>query len=294
LEIAKCSLTPEEARRIDEVVASLSNSTQRLILGTEIGNPRSGWSAREAQQEVTTTPAESPESSLRQVPKAGDETWEIPKPTKATETAENEPAELLRAAAGPDTRNVSSSEARTDNEPKMELASVADDLPFVVRFAGLVLLHPFLVRLFQATGVVQVDMSRLSRESTERAAAMLCRLVQPDEPRYEFELGFIKVLLGMHPAAYLSVDFRCLSTSQRTECDLLLEAAIEHWGALKKTSPQGLREAFLQRGGLLRHDQDAWKLQVERRSMDVLLDRLPWAISVIKLPWMRKAIYTEW
>ena len=74
----------------------------------------------------------------------------------------------------------------------------------------------------------------------------------------------------------------------------MLAAAVEHWPALGNTSITGLRESFMQRRGLLRDDERGWQLQVETASFDVLLGRLPWSISIMKLPWMTKPIYTDW
>jgi hypothetical protein len=35
-------------------------------------------------------------------------------------------------------------------------------------------------------------------------------------------------------------------------------------------------------------------LQVEAESFDMLLGKLPWGISTMKLPWMNKPIFTDW
>jgi len=37
-----------------------------------------------------------------------------------------------------------------------------------------------------------------------------------------------------------------------------------------------------------------WKLQVEKNALDVLLDKLPWGLSYIQLPWMKYRLITEW
>jgi hypothetical protein len=38
----------------------------------------------------------------------------------------------------------------------------------------------------------------------------------------------------------------------------------------------------------------AWLLRVERESYDVVLDRFPWPLDWIKLPWMAVALRVEW
>ena len=74
----------------------------------------------------------------------------------------------------------------------------------------------------------------------------------------------------------------------------MLEAVIEQWPVLKNTSIAGLREAFLQRNGKLFSKNDKLHLQVEASTLDVLLDQLPWNLSMIKLPWMKGLLRVDW
>ena len=60
------------------------------------------------------------------------------------------------------------------------------------------------------------------------------------------------------------------------------------------TTAAGLQEEFLQRPGKLTPGKEFNKLQVEAKTLDILLDRLPWNISLIKLPWMDKMLHVEW
>ncbi|HEV2830338.1 MAG TPA: contractile injection system tape measure protein, partial [Hanamia sp.] len=62
------------------------------------------------------------------------------------------------------------------------------------------------------------------------------------------------------------------------------------------TPSQGLQETFLQRNGkLIFNETDGyWKLVVERKAVDILLDRIPWGFSYVQLPWMKYALITEW
>ena len=78
--------------------------------------------------------------------------------------------------------------------------------------------------------------------------------------------------------------------------DSLLEAVIAHWGALGTTSPQGLRESFLQRTGVISSDASSQqvRLEVEARPYDMLLDKLPWTVSPVRLRWMKAPIFVSW
>ena len=45
--------------------------------------------------------------------------------------------------------------------------------------------------------------------------------------------------------------------------------------------------------GLVREDE-GWRLDVERRGVDVLLDRLPWALSRAQTPFMAAPLTVDW
>jgi hypothetical protein len=160
--------------------------------------------------------------------------------------------------------------------------------------AGLVLLHPFLPRLFNAVGIAPANAAELPEAVLPRAAALLHWLVSGREEIYEFELTTIKVLLGLAPDQMLLAGAGLLSEADRVEADALLAAAIAHWGALGKTGVAALRMSFLQRRGLLRNIGSSWQLQVEPESFDLLLGKLPWGISIVRLPWMTRPIFTDW
>ena len=159
--------------------------------------------------------------------------------------------------------------------------------------AGLILLHPFLPRLFETLDLASAD-GALNPADLPRAAALLHWLATGVDTPHEFELGLIKLLLGLAPDDPLPVAGGCLGEAEQAEGAALLAAAIEHWPALRSTSVDGLRVAFLQRRGLLRPAESGWTLHPESESFDLLLGGLPWGISIIKLPWMRTPIFTEW
>ena len=127
-----------------------------------------------------------------------------------------------------------------------------------------------------------------------RAAALLAYAALGDDNPLDFELGLIKVLLGLRPEAVVLTPALTLGTADRDEVDALLDSVIEHWKVLKHTSVAGLRGSFLQRRGLLTAIDGSWRLRVEPDSFDVLIDRLPWALGPVKLPWMTTLLFTEW
>ncbi|WP_437971298.1 contractile injection system tape measure protein [Sorangium sp. So ce260] len=164
----------------------------------------------------------------------------------------------------------------------------------VASCAGLSLAHPFLARFFESTGLKRPGEPGLAPSALPRAAALLYFLATGEEEAYEFELGYLKVLLGAPPEAPLSVAAGLLTERDREEAEGLLKSVVGHWRALKSTSVRGLRASFLQRRGLLSEQDQGFRLRVEPAPFDVLLGQLPWGISVVKLPWMKKPIFTEW
>ncbi|NVO21496.1 MAG: hypothetical protein HXX13_17475 [Bacteroidetes bacterium] len=165
---------------------------------------------------------------------------------------------------------------------------------FLVTNAGLILLHPFMEQLFRARGILEAGEKNIAPGKLAKAAAILHFAVTGSTGVYEFELGLIKVLLGLDPSDELTVAVGLLDSEDCSEVESMLGAFISHWAAIKNTSVNGLRESFLQRSGLLSWKDEQWTLNVERKSYDMLLDMLPWTISIVKLPWMQKPIFTEW
>jgi hypothetical protein len=166
--------------------------------------------------------------------------------------------------------------------------------PMLVQQAGLLLLHPYIVRYFDSCGVLEAGSRELHEEDLPRAAALLHFLATGREELYEYELGLIKTLLGLHPETPLPVCAGLLTPDEREEAELLLRSAIDHWSVLKSTSIDAFRSSFIERQGVLREEESGWRVNVERKGFDVLLDQIPWSFSIVKLPWMKKAIFTEW
>ena len=161
-----------------------------------------------------------------------------------------------------------------------------------IKNAGLVLLHPFLLRLFQKLELLE-DTNFKDFNCQSKALLLLQFLATGKEVIPEYEMQLPKFLCGM--PANLPIDhFIRLSKTEKEELSNLLKAVIENWGALGSTSPEGLREGFLVRDGKLMKNDSGWKLIVESKTIDILLDKLPWGISIIKLPWMDEHLKVAW
>ncbi|WP_310601224.1 contractile injection system tape measure protein [Desulfobulbus sp.] len=171
---------------------------------------------------------------------------------------------------------------------------VPDLYPLRISQAGLVLFHPYLSRLFVRCRLMEPGDKGLTRAALPRMATLLHYLATGRERALEFELGLVKILLGLDPLTPVPVCEGLLTEADKWEARELLAAAVGHWGALRDTSPEGMRTSFVERPGLLRPIEAGWRLNVERRGWDILLDRLPWSISLIRLPWMGRLLLVEW
>ena len=111
----------------------------------------------------------------------------------------------------------------------------------------------------------------------------------------EYQLVLPKFLCGMPLNAPID-HFIEIEMTERTESENLIRAAVDHWEALGKASPDWLREMFLQRDGKLEKRETGWRLSVERKAQDILLDRLPqgWGLGIVKLPWMNELLRVDW
>jgi len=161
-----------------------------------------------------------------------------------------------------------------------------------VENAGLCLLAPYLPSVFSRLNYLEKQHFKNSYVAA-RALQVTQYLVTGKRQNPEYVLAFNKLLCGIPSDVALTGGIR-LTKKETLEADNLLESLIEHWQALKNTSPQGLRESFVQRKGILTENGTRYTLQVERKGHDLLLNTIPWGFTLIKLPWMKKMLQVEW
>lgn len=158
--------------------------------------------------------------------------------------------------------------------------------------AGVVLLHPFLPAFFKELGLME-DKAFRDEEAQRKGVRLLHFLTFGAEAPPEHQMAVAKILCGspVHMPADPAMQ---LTRREEEEADNLLRAVIGHWKALGRTSPDGLRQGFLQREGRLEKQASGWKLFVNRKTEDILVDRMPWGIGMIKLSWMEEVLKVEW
>lgn len=158
--------------------------------------------------------------------------------------------------------------------------------------AGMVLAGPYAPLLFERLELTR-DGAFTDDACAERAVHLLQFMVDGAGPAPEHELVLNKLLCGLDLTAPIGREFE-IASHEREVIEGLLEAMIERWRVIGSTSVAGLRESFLQRRGVLRDEIEAWRLTVEPRAFDMLLDQIPWGFKTLKLPWMAQVLHVDW
>jgi contractile injection system tape measure protein len=183
--------------------------------------------------------------------------------------------------------------AENEKSKKPDEANHIDKGDFIlIPDSGLVLLHPFLPRLFEYCNWMN-GKEFLNDEARYRAVNALHYMVTGNEEAPEYVLMLPKLLCGI-PLEWPLELTHSLSDAEREACDELLIQVIGHWSALRNASPAALRETFLCRQGKLSLTDEGWRLEVQRRTEDILIDRLPWGFSMIKYSWMPRRLSVAW
>jgi hypothetical protein len=189
-----------------------------------------------------------------------------------------------------DAISLEQSEKLSEQKPQLERQQLTQKQDGIyIGNAGLVLLAPFISRFFENLGIVENNIFN----SKDLALAMLQWLVTGNELHAEFDLVLPKIFCGMEPGEPVII-IPHLPEGFKNEGEILLQSVIEYWSILKNTSVAGLRDSFLQREGKISFQKNEWLLQVEQKSYDMLLQHLPWNISMIRLSWMPYLLRTEW
>jgi len=175
------------------------------------------------------------------------------------------------------------------NDP---LAGIMEEGGVYGRHAGLVLLHPFLSTYFTRCGLWE-NGGFVSPEARQQAVFLLHFLATGEKEGPEYDLLFPKLLCGYGWEDPLPGRMEIPDTAF-AEGDGLLQNVLLQWDKLKSTSASALREGFLQRTGKLIRRNDKLLLMLEISGIDILLEFLPWGLSIVKLPWLKDIIYVEW
>ncbi|WEN13759.1 contractile injection system tape measure protein [Rhodanobacter sp. AS-Z3] len=210
-----------------------------------------------------------------------------------TSVSESKPATSTAAPSRRDAQDATSPQPADGSRSEHRMAISAKPLDLhedvFIDCAGMVLLHPFLPRLFERLELIADD----HLLQPDRALALLHFLATGQSSAPEHALVLPKLLCGMEAFEIAGAPVE-LGEADRTEAENLLQSAIDYWPAIGQTTLDGFRGNFLVRPGKLGKRGDEDLLQIEKQSWDILLGQLPWSIGVVRLPWMRRMLWVEW
>lgn len=162
-----------------------------------------------------------------------------------------------------------------------------------ILFAGIILLYPYLAKFFKDLGYMSTNQT-IKKSKYNSAVAVAIYMLTGKQKAVDYQLHFIKWFLGIPERSLISVNETLLSKKEIALADTVLLSLKSHWPALKNTSINNLRESFLQRSGVMKLDQEQCYVHIERRGIDVLIDQIPFSLSIIRLPWIKQPIIVNW
>jgi hypothetical protein len=175
-------------------------------------------------------------------------------------------------------------------KPADAIADIPGDV--YINNAGLVILNPYLQMFFSRMNLTN-DEGFLDLQAQQKATQLLHYLATGSLTTPEQLLPLCKIICGLD--VHMPVPAKLKLTKEEKEaCNVLLQAVINNWARIKSTSVDGLRGTFLLRDGILRKDETNWLLHVERKTVDVLVDDLPWQFRLLKFPWNEYIVHVQW
>ncbi len=161
-----------------------------------------------------------------------------------------------------------------------------------VKMAGVVIFWPYLTRYFEMLEMLD-GRNFKSVEDQIKAVQLIHYLATGEDEVPEHELVLSKVLCGVEIATPVPMQFDLTEKEKETTL-MMMKGVLQNWEKLKGSSPEALREGFLVRDGLILEREKLWELEVEKKTIDILMESLPWSLATVKLPWMKKRLIVEW
>ena len=158
--------------------------------------------------------------------------------------------------------------------------------------AGLILLWPFLNRLYDKLGLLEGKIF-INQESQQKAILLSDYLVTGNLDFKESDLILNKLICGAPLNMFVDVNMP-LDQFELDLCESLLKGVLQNWDKLNNSSIKALRDTFLIRDGVLRKSNANYDLIIKKKPFDVLLNTLPWNISMIQTSFMKNRILVEW
>lgn len=155
--------------------------------------------------------------------------------------------------------------------------------------AGLVLLVPFLPRLFRNLGYLGA--TRFADAERQVRALCLMQYMVDKNSNPAADLSLNRLLCGMLPEDAVS-PLPDLTAMEKQAADEILEAMMAHWMLKDKMTTDELRQLFLKRHATL-HPGMPSVVRVAPFDHDWMLGELPWVYRSVRTPWS-ETIAVQW
>jgi len=132
-----------------------------------------------------------------------------------------------------------------------------------------------------------------TEEDAVRAVLLLQYIASGVASAPEHELLLNKILCGVKISTPVPLEIN-LTDKEIETTEMMLNGVLQNWEKLKSSSIEALQEGFLIRDGYLLEKENTWDLKVEKKTLDILMENLPWSFGIINLPWMEKRLNVEW
>ncbi|MCC6370904.1 MAG: hypothetical protein IT236_07870 [Bacteroidia bacterium] len=276
-----------ESKKTAEILKNKKAQNPITSPEEEIPASENNQSTSQSQSESTNAPEDSENQSLSERKILSSEEIKQEKEDKE----KTKPTEFALKEEKPVTN--SEKIKTTDIAETPQLQDEVDAIGnYHVTNAGIIILSPFLPALFKELELIN-STKFVSNEAQEKAICILHYLLTDNEDFEEHYMLLNKIICGFPVHKPLIYNIQ-LTAKDKEECHNLLGAVAQHWTALKNTSYQNMRNAFFWRQAVVEQLGNGWNLKIERATIDVLVDKLPWGISVIKLSWNEEPIFVDW
>ncbi len=198
--------------------------------------------------------------------------------------------QLLKTTLKSNNKNMDQDLNSFENQEELTTSEIGEQPISFIANAGLILLTPFLPRLFSLLQLIENGNFK-DEDSKIRAIFILQYAVLESTEFPEYELQLNKLLTGFSTGKPLPHSL-ILTDEEKNTTKAMLEGVVSHWNKIKTIV--GLREGFLQRQGKLEEKEETIELTVESKAFDMLLDSIPWNFRTTKFSWMEKPIQVRW
>ena len=163
----------------------------------------------------------------------------------------------------------------------------------LIKNAGLIILWPFFYRLFDKCGFI-IDKKFKDDESAQKSILMMQYLVTGSTEFKEHELVLNKILCGVPKNSFVDIELEIDSVHLEL-CESLLSGVLKNWEKLSNSSIETLRTTFLIREGILSQNEELdFNLNVIKGPFDMLIETIPWNISIIQTTFMKNRLIVDW